>query len=126
MQEIPPNIQHEIQQFRQMQQQYEIVVTQKQKLTAELNETTLALQELEKETDTVYKSIGSILVKTKKEDVKKELGEKKENLDVRTKTLERQEQLLLEKLKNMRAEIEQKITMEGEGYTDAVDKTVFY
>lgn len=113
MQEIPPNIQHEIQQFQQMEQQYQMVVTQKQKLSIELNETTLASEELKKETDTVYKSIGSILVKTGKEDLEKELAEKKENLEVRLKTLERQEQRLLEKLKNMRAKIEQMLGSAG-------------
>ena len=96
-----------------MQQQYEMVVAQKQKLTLDLNETTLALQELEKETDTVYKSIGSILVKTTKDDMKKELEERKENLEIRTTTLERQEQRLLEKLKNMRAKIEQMLGSTG-------------
>jgi len=90
-----------------------MVAAQKQKLSIELNETTLALQELEKEADIVYKSIGSILVKTDKEELKKELGEKKENLDVRLKTLERQEQRLLEKLKNMRAKIEQMLGSAG-------------
>jgi len=96
-----------------MEQQYQMVAAQKQKLSIELNETTLALQELEKEADIVYKSIGSILVKTDKEELKKELGEKKENLDVRLKTLERQEQRLLEKLKNMRAKIEQMLGSAG-------------
>jgi len=90
-----------------------MVVTQKQKMTIELNETTMAVEELEKETDTVYKSIGSILVKTKRDDVKKELEERKENLDVRIKTLERQEQRLLEKLKNMQVKIEQMISTTG-------------
>jgi prefoldin beta subunit len=90
-----------------------MVVSQKQKLSIDLNETTLALEELEKETDTVYKSIGSILVKTTKEELKKELEEKKENLEVRTTSLERQEQRLLEKLKNMRAKIEQMLGTAG-------------
>lgn len=96
-----------------MEQQYQMVITQKQKLTIELNETTMAVEELEKDPDTVYKSIGSILVKTKRDDVKKELEERKENLDVRIKTLERQEQRLLEKLKNMQAKIEQMISTAG-------------
>jgi prefoldin beta subunit len=96
-----------------MEQQYQMVVTQKQKLSIELNETTLASEELEKETDTVYKSIGTILVKVKKEDLKGELAEKKENLEVRLKTLERQEQRLLEKLKNLRAKIEQMLGSAG-------------
>ncbi len=113
MQKIPPNVQHEIQQFQQLEQQYQMVVNQKQKLSFDLNEATLALQELEKETDTVYRSIGSILVKTNKEDLKKELEEKKEDLDVRIKTLERQEQRLLEKLKNLRAKIEEMLGSVG-------------
>ncbi len=90
-----------------------MVVTQKQKLSVELNETNLALEELAKEPDTVYKSIGSILVKIDREEAKKELEERKENLDVRIKTLERQEQRLLEKVKNMRAKIEQMLSGAG-------------
>jgi chaperonin cofactor prefoldin len=41
------------------------------------------------------------------------LAEKKENLEVRLKTLERQEQRLLEKLKNLRAKIEQMLGSAG-------------
>ncbi|MGD2247888.1 MAG: prefoldin subunit beta [Candidatus Methanofastidiosia archaeon] len=113
MQEIPPNVQHEIQQFQQLEQQYQMVVSQKQKLTIDLKETELALEELEKNPDTVYKSIGSILVKTETGKLTKELEERKENLEVRTGALERQEKRLMEKLNTMRSKIEQMLGTAG-------------
>ncbi|MFQ6087465.1 MAG: prefoldin subunit beta [Candidatus Methanofastidiosia archaeon] len=106
MQNIPPHVQHELSQFQQLEQQYQMVLSQKQKVTLDLKETELALVELEKESDTVYKSIGSILVKVKRKDVVEELNERKGTLQTRMQTLERQEKRVLEKLKTMQEKIQ--------------------
>jgi len=72
-----------------------------------LRDTEQALQELEKigEDAPVYKAVGNILVKEKKEDVVKELTEKKETYEIRIKTLQRQE----EKLRERFAETQKKL-----------------
>ena len=75
----------------------------------QLKEVKRALDELEKleEGSEVYKSIGSILVKTDKEKLREELDDKKETLEIRLKTLQRQEEKMLNKLKEMEVKIRQ-------------------
>ena len=58
-----------------------------------------ALEELEGVDDEVFRSIGPILVKTTKSKVKKELEELKEDMDLKIKSLDRQENRLKEKMK---------------------------
>lgn len=106
MENIPPNVQHEINQFQQLEQQYQMILGQKQRVSLDLKETEMAIAELEKNPSVVYKSVGSILVVAQIEDVKKELAEKKETLSVRLQTLERQEKRLLDKLKEMQTKIQ--------------------
>jgi prefoldin beta subunit len=106
MEKIPPAVQHEINQFQQLEQQYQMILGQKQRVTLDLKETEMAISELEKNPSVVYKSVGSILVVAPIDDVKKELTEKKETLTVRLQTLERQEKRLLDKLKEMQTKIQ--------------------
>jgi len=65
-----------------------------------------ALAELEKTKEDVYKAAGPILIKSSKADVKKDLSEKKEIIDVRVKTLEKGE----EKLKKQFEDLKEKIS----------------
>ncbi len=85
------------------------MATQKMQVELKLKEVERALKEIEKldEGNDVYKSIGSILVKTDKEKLKEELMDKKETLEIRLKTLQRQEEKLVSKLKEMEAKIRQ-------------------
>ena len=106
-QELPPQVQNQLLQLQQLQQQAQMISAQKAQLTMELKEIELALKELEKVDDkaTVFKSIGGILVKADKQQVVDELTEKKETLEVRIKTLERQE----ERIKKRFDEIQNKM-----------------
>jgi len=85
------------------------LTVQKQQLALALHETERALEELDKleEGATVYKSIGGILIKAGREDVKKELTERKETLDLRVKTIERQEGRVIERLREMRDKLQE-------------------
>ena len=71
-------------------------------------ETNKALEELKKAgpDDTVYKNAGSVLIKAKKEEVIKELEERKELSNTRVMVLGKQESRVKENLK----EVENKIT----------------
>lgn len=109
MEELPPQLRHQIAQFQQVQQQAQALTVQKQQLELALHETERALEELGKleEGATVYKSVGSILIKAGRDDVKKELTERKETLDLRVKTIERQEGRVIERLKEMRDKLQE-------------------
>lgn len=75
----------------------------------QMKEVERALEEIEKlgESAEIYKSIGSILVKSEKPKVGEELKERKETLDLRIKTLQRQEERIQTKLKEMQAQIQE-------------------
>jgi prefoldin beta subunit len=109
MEEMPPQLRHQLAQFRQVQQQAQALATQKQQLQLTLRETERALEELEKleAGATVYKSVGGILVKADRETTKRELSERKETLDLRIKTIERQEERVINRLREMRDKLQE-------------------
>ncbi len=108
MAEISPEVQEQLKQFQIMQQQMQIVVSQKMQLDAMGKETSRALDELKKleEGAEVYKAVGRILIKSKKAELEKELSESKETNDVRIKSLEKQEGKLKERLTQMQSALE--------------------
>ncbi len=108
MQNIPPHVQALLGQLESYQAQLQIIVQQKQKIQLDLNEAKKALEEIEKlpEDAVIYKSMGSLIVKTKKEEALKELKEKIETLEVRLNALGRQEKKLSEKIKELTSKIQ--------------------
>ncbi len=58
-----------------------------------------AIEEAEKSTE-IYRTIGPILVKVEKERIEKELEEEKEEIDIKLKTLESQEERIKGKIKD--------------------------
>jgi len=94
-----------IQELQILDQNLQNFILQRQAFQFDLNETVTALEELSKAKDDVYKIIGQVMLKTKKEELKKELEEKKELMNLRLKSLEKQEQLTREKLLKLRDEI---------------------
>jgi prefoldin beta subunit len=80
------------------------IMMQKQAFQIELSETTAALKEIEASKDEVFKIIGNLMIKTDKNSVKEELTSKERLLDLRLKTLEKQESSLTEQLERIRGE----------------------
>ncbi|WP_456472175.1 prefoldin subunit beta [Methanocaldococcus sp.] len=108
--EIPPEIQAQLVQLQQFQQQLQMIILQKQNVEAELNECKKALEELNKSSsEEVYKLVGGLFIKRKKDEVIKELNEKIETLELRLKTLEKQEEKLKEKLKELQEKLQKAI-----------------
>jgi prefoldin beta subunit len=108
MNEISPKLQNQIAQFQQLQQQLQSVLSQKFRLEAQLREAQMTVDELGKSPDKViiYKSIGSLLIKASdKSSVLKEVEEDKETLEIRIKTLDRQEKSLREKYQVMQDQL---------------------
>ena len=89
-------------QFQAYQQQLQSVLIQKENLKLQILEMDKAVEELEasKEKE-AYKIAGPIMIKKNSEDLKKELKEKKENFDLRIKSLEKAEERMVGKLKEM-------------------------
>jgi prefoldin beta subunit len=105
---LPPQVQQRLLRLQQLQQTLQGVLTQKQQLELELNEVEQALSELEKLTDAavIYKSIGSLLVKSKKTKVTTELNERKELLNMRINVLGKQDERLRTQVKDLQEKLQ--------------------
>jgi len=102
MNEISPQLQNQIAQFQQVQQQLQNVTTQRIQMDAQRKEMERTVAELDKASGDVYRSVGSLLVKVDdKAAVKAEITESMETVEVRIKSLERQEKQLREKFQSL-------------------------
>jgi prefoldin beta subunit len=107
--QLPPQIQQRLLRLQQLQQTLQGVMAQKQQLEMQLSEVEHAASELEKmkETAVIYKSIGSLLVKSKKAKVTSELTERKELLKMRVDVLGKQEERLRTQVKDLQEKLQQ-------------------
>ena len=95
--EMNEEIQGKMVQFQQLQQQIQMLASQKYQLDVQVSEVEKTLEELNKagKDAALYKSIGSLLIRSDDKDgMVKELEEQKETLGVRVKTLEKQEKTM--------------------------------
>jgi prefoldin beta subunit len=109
--ELPPQLQEQLVRLQQLQQTLQSVAGQKQQVELELSETDKALAELEKSTEDtpVYKSVGSILVKSNKSTLLSELKERKELLTTRVTVLGKQEDRTRERLKEVQEKLQERL-----------------
>jgi prefoldin beta subunit len=110
-QELPPWLREQLSRLQQLQQNLQAVMMQKQQVELEIVETDRALEELRKiEGDNaVYKGAGPLLIKTNKDDVLKELEERKELSNTRLTVLGKQEIRVKDNLKEVENKINQMI-----------------
>lgn len=109
--ELPPQLQEQLVRLQQLQQTLQSVVNQKQQVELELSESDKALAELDKSTDDtpVYKSVGSILVKSNRQTLLAELKERKELLTTRVTVLGKQEERTRERLKEIQEKLQERL-----------------
>jgi prefoldin beta subunit len=80
---------------------------QKQQVAMQLEMINASLEEIAKTKEkTVYKVVGNVLFQKDTKEMEKELKEKKESFDLRMKTVEKQEELLVKKLNSIKTKIE--------------------
>lgn len=94
-----------LQEFQMLEQSMQSILIQKQTFQIQIADINNAQEELTKHNDEVYKIVGSIMLKSKKDEVEKELRQNKELINVRLKNLERQEKACKEKLAALREEL---------------------
>lgn len=112
--QLPPNIQEKITRLQQLQNTMQQLVLQKQRLDLELNESERALKTLEDVPSDakVYKSAGAILVEKRKDDVVKELEERKEFLEMRSKVLVKQEGNTRGRLTSLQESLQKELSLQ--------------
>ncbi|HUU75227.1 MAG TPA: prefoldin subunit beta [Methanoregulaceae archaeon] len=111
MSTISPKIQNQINMLQQMQQQMQTVGSQKTQYEMAVREAKRATEELNDvpEDAAIFMSVGTVMMQKKKEDVTKNLTEKIETLELRIKSLEKQETLLQGKFEQLQAQIKQSL-----------------
>jgi len=114
-QRIPPDLEPLLIKAQQLEAQLAQIAKQREVAEAELKEIERTLATLEKLPDdaALYKSEGYVLVKVSKEDVKKDLEERKEILEVSVNSLRKQEERIREELMKLRKEINMKLRPGG-------------
>lgn len=105
---VSKEIEKNIEQLQLYEQNLQNLLAQRQQFQVQLIETESALKELET-TDTAYKLVGNIMVSSKKGDLKKELSSRKEAMEIRIKTLEKQESQIKDRASKLREEVMEKM-----------------
>lgn len=104
MADLPEATQEKIRQLQLMEQALQQLLVQKQTFQLQLMEAESALRELQSATE-AYKIVGNVMILSKKEDLEKELQDKKESVQLRIASLERQETKTREKAAAVQKEV---------------------
>ncbi|MFH0955100.1 MAG: prefoldin subunit [Candidatus Micrarchaeota archaeon] len=108
--------QEDIMEFERNRNQLMAISGQKQQLQMQSVTLGKSIEELDKTTEKkVYKAVGNILILTDVLDTKKELADAKETIDLRLKTLQKQEDATVSKLNALRSKIETALKPQEQG-----------
>lgn len=97
--------QEKISQLQLFEQNLHTLVTQKRTFQSQVLEIENALKELESSHEQVYKIVGSVMFKATKDALKSDLEERKSVLDLRLKSLEKQEKNIKEKAEKIQGDV---------------------
>jgi len=108
--EVPEETKRMIVEFQNYQQQLQGVLIQKESLKLQNMEIDRALEELEKTKQTsAYKITGQIMISKPVKELKEEMNELKEMIDLRVKNLEKGEERISTKLKDLQEKLKEVI-----------------
>jgi prefoldin beta subunit len=94
-----------IQEIQILEQTLHNISFQKQAFQLELSETSETLEQLKSSGDEVFKIVGQIMIKTDKKKSQEELLNKQKLLELRIKSIEREEEALSKKVISLREEV---------------------
>jgi len=107
--DVSPEAKEKIGQLQLFEQNLHSFLQQKQSFQTQILEIDNALKELEGAQDPVYKIVGSVMVRADKKGLTKDLTERKDVLDLRLKSVEKQEKAIKEKAEKIQAEVMEEI-----------------
>ncbi len=96
--------QDKINQLQMYEQSLQNILMQKQQFQAQLQELESAMKEMQ-DSPQAYKIIGNIMVESNKENLEEELRSKRSSAELRIKTLEKQEENIRHKTKDLQADV---------------------
>lgn len=101
-------------QLQLLQQNLQNILMQKQQIQEQLTELDSALQELNN-TEKAYKIIGKLMITSSKEDLSKDLQQKKEVAEIRLKNFASQEEQMKKSVDETQKEIMEEMKKEKDG-----------
>ena len=119
MNNISPKVQNQINMLQQLQQQLQTILQQKAQYELAVREAKRAQEEIKDSADdaVMYMSVGTVMMQKKKEVVNAKLTEKVETLELRIKSLEKQEKMMQGKFEQLQNQI--KAAIEGKSAPSA-------
>lgn len=119
MNNLSPKVQNQLGMLQQIQQQLQTILSQKAQYEIAVREAKRAKEEISDAADdsVMYMSVGTVMMQKKKEVVDTKLSEKIETLELRIKSLEKQEKMMQGKFEQLQAQI--KAAIEGKGTPSA-------
>ena len=97
-----------MQEMQILEQNLQNILMQKQAFQMEFSETQNSLKEIKDSQEDVFKIVGQLMIKTDKNKMQEELTNKEKMIDLRIKSLEKQENTLSEQLTKLRDKILEK------------------
>jgi prefoldin beta subunit len=99
---------NKIQEMQILEQTLQNMLLQKKAFQMELSETNSALEEINNSGEDVFRIIGQLMVKSDKKKMLDELANKEKILNLRLKTIDKQENSMMERLDGLKQEITEK------------------
>ncbi len=112
---IPPELENKLIRLQELQEQLRLLTIRRQQLELQLREVEHALEQVEKlDSDAeIYKTAGYVMFKVSKDRIVDELKDKKETLELRIKTIQKQESLVRKQFEELRRDISKSLTATG-------------
>lgn len=101
--------------YENMEKQLEVMLLQKNQLRLQLTETKNAQEELKHATGEIYRSIGSLILKTTKDDAEKDLKDRKELMELKLNAIQKEEEKLRTTLKDLQESLQERMKVYGQG-----------
>ena len=100
---------NKISQLQMLEQNVQNILIQKQTFQSQMIEIDNALEELEKTKGNSYKIVGAVMISASKDDLKKDLDSKKEIVNLRINSIEKQENQLKDRASKLQSEVLEEI-----------------
>ncbi len=118
---VPPEAEVKYNKYVQLRDTYNAIVQQRLAAETSLSEIEKVLERLNGLSDDaeLYKMTGFVLVRSSKADLVKELGDRKEELELKIKALKNQEDVVKEQLERLASELQTLVQGAGQGQPKA-------
>ena len=110
MSEVSEEARNLVEEFQSYQQQLQGLLMQKETMKMQIIEIEKALEELDASKEKkAYKITGNVMISRPIEEIKKELGETKEAMEIRLKSFEKVEEKFNSRLKELQTKLKDKL-----------------